>query len=80
MDGPVVNDPAPVPSCSPVVITADWWCPKDRLHKTKQLLADEICTLAASHITFDVTEDPDGRGCLVRAELRVCAEVSHAEA
>ena len=66
-----------LPSCSPIVITADWWCPKDRLHKTKQLLADEICTIAASHIAFDVTEDQDGRGCVVRAELRICGEAYH---
>ena len=49
----------------------------DRLRKTKQLLADELCTIAASHIAFDVTEDPDGRGCVVRAELRVCGEAYH---
>lgn len=72
MEGLVVNDPAPVPSCSPVVITADWWCPKDRLHKTKQLLADEICTIAAAHIVFNVMEDGSGKGCIVRAELRIC--------
>ena len=72
-----VPSQSPLPSCSPIVITADWWCPMDRLHKTKQLLADEICTIAASHIAFDVTEDQDGRGCVVRAELRICGEAYH---
>lgn len=54
-----------------ITVKAEWWCPKKRLHTTKQDLADEILTIAASHIRYDVREDEDG-GCVVSAELCIC--------
>lgn len=54
-----------------ITVKADWWCPKHRLQKTKENLADELLTIAASHIRYDVREDAYG-GYIVSAELCVC--------
>lgn len=55
-----------------ITISADWWCPQDRLQKTKKQLAEEICSIAASHVVFDVKDDGTGKGYIVRAELKIC--------
>lgn len=54
-----------------ITISAEWWCPQKRVPQTRKALADEICKLAASHISYDVT-DYGQEGCLVRAELSIC--------
>lgn len=54
-----------------ITVKAEWWCPKKRVQNTKRDLADELLSIAASHIRYDVREDEDG-GCLVSAELYIC--------
>lgn len=57
-----------------ITISAEWWCPVKRISQTKKDLAREICGIAASHIRFtELPDGGDGAGCLVRAELCVCA-------
>lgn len=61
-----------------ITISADWWCPAKRVPQTRKDLANEIGKLAASHVTFDVT-DYGKEGCLVRGELRICTGVLDGE-
>lgn len=61
-----------------ITISAEWWGPQKRVPQTKKDLAEEICKLAASHISYDVT-DYGKDGCLVRAELHICTGVRDGE-
>ena len=61
-----------------ITISAEWWCPAKRVPQTRKDLAAEICKIAASHVSFDVT-DYGAEGCLVRGELCICVGVRDGE-
>lgn len=59
-----------------ITISAEWWCPQKKVVQTRKAIADEIGKLAASHVSFDVTEY-GAEGCLVRGELHICVRKAH---